>query len=547
MGMFVVLFAVFSISPAEIGKKGIAELNSVVAAELNVPLTNPIVNEITNELAKAAVKFVSSHSLMESLVTVCNQNVSQITQSNAKDSCNLEQAMQNIGEMMQQDEFVQRTIQKLLYRAAVRNAKSENGSVLEASDFLMSIRKKQTAPSGTGTRPGVFSPHPFTVAKDQFLVLTLWALMWSWGAGERLGYRFGLVQQGYNDEPLHSQIRIIKGVSVTRWVEWDVRDLVKKWRAIHTLFPTFDRWYEVYSKEATGLANVGGVKKLCRDFLPSIYPRFDFHTVEKAPFATTDGNCIGDVDGVFTLSPASPAARDLAEKALKIALEHPDQPAPNLVEIEKVRLVKQFEKVKEYFLNEKAVSRIPLMFSDNPNIRVPKEDLEMCWAIMDAATETVDFSSPEHDQLANIIKLPDHWLKGYDWLLDIFHELVVRAMILPFSNLFFVYLCFRLALRNFSGVFLVPQASDDQVSDNLKLPKSLNDWTCNATPSAGEQSHVCLRHCAHSAANDHRIRHSVMCSISGMFTPPVDKVIANNDCETASGIYPFLDMAYLTK
>jgi len=177
-------------------------------------------------------------------------------------------------------------------------------------------------------------------------------------------------------------------------------DKIKRWRPIHSAFPDLLSWFNTFGNANAGLENWGGTSRLCMDWLPFMFTKYE-DSVPVKDFLDTNGAGFADKLNIF--EPNENLSR------VRMLMNMPGEFARY-----KDHLSNKLKTVKDKFSNAGIVERMTNVFDkvDGRNgdsdrrateYQLPTSDLEGCWIIMETVLETKDEERSARFKVSTII------------------------------------------------------------------------------------------------------------------------------------------------
>jgi hypothetical protein len=225
----------------------------------DVATANPKwIEDIVIRLAKASTNFLAERPDIIPVTSYCLQGY--IKEGSSFDGCgDLATTLTTIASQFANNPETVTLLKQIRYEGVMRLPSNDKTSL------PMPPTEPPHVPHGLGTRPVPTLPEGMTITMYEQAAYMLWAFLIAHEIGQHTLYRkYPTTSDPHN-----------------------LAERIPKWKVIKAIFPTFERWYHVYNKEATNLrALSGGVKKICTDFVPFLMEDYtnDFKWREGSPF-----------------------------------------------------------------------------------------------------------------------------------------------------------------------------------------------------------------------------------------------------------------------
>jgi len=194
----------------------------------------------------------------------------------------------------------------------------------------------------------------------------------------------------------------------------------------------------------------------------------------------------------------------------------------------------------------------------NQQAVLPKKDLEMCWRIMEAATQAESVASEDSDNILVILrkmfKDPENTEAKRSKILQMIYTFFLRYVMFVGFEIVLAVTCFSAAVKHFqvlgeigNGKTMLTGYSGTMCPVSDLSGHGLGDLNCANMDWIKRGEGFCYRRCKDNmAVYDHRIRNNILfCGDSG-WTPTTATLIHTTECGVAGGVTSRLLMALVT-
>jgi len=228
------------------------EINAMISACVQKNLTNSNSNILALTTDSDYSFALSTHDVIQHDTSVFAKGASHVNTTMTENSCSVH-------------DILKRVVEHFLETNLSMDNQIQSGPVVIEPSGLM------PAHTGMGTRPGIGSG--FLFGFSQATLQSIWTaslvtlFMW--------GLLLMMVNFGGEEPAFDRMVEMMKGSSATV----PIQKQIERWRTIKTIFPSFQRWYDVYSHPAARFAEESGTYRVCLDWLPYMYSGYTSKSV----------------------------------------------------------------------------------------------------------------------------------------------------------------------------------------------------------------------------------------------------------------------------